>query len=74
MTMPGGGGSERQIFTYYFTDDFLQFTAEGYIKSPTGTFEVLVEKSTDLTQWLPVMVQNTATADSKAFYRLRIQK
>ncbi len=68
------GSEYRQIFSYYFTEDFLQVTADGYLRGPSGTFEVLVEKSTDLTQWLPVMVQSTATSDTRAFYRLRIQK
>ena len=65
---------ERQVFSYYLVEDFIEITADGYLKGPTGTFEVLVEKSTDLAQWQPVMVQNTASADVRAFYRLRIQK
>jgi len=63
-----------QVYSYYFTDDFVQITADGYLRGPTGTFEILVEKSTDLSHWLPVMVQNTASADSSAFFRLRIHK
>lgn len=64
----------RQVYSYFLTEDFLEITADGYLKGPSGTFEVVVEKSTDLTQWLPVVVQNTASSDTRAFYRLRIQK
>jgi hypothetical protein len=67
-------GQSRAAVSYFITEDFVEVTAEGYLKGPTGTFEVLVEKSTDLVSWTPVMVQNTVIADSRAFYRLRIQK
>jgi hypothetical protein len=67
-------GEHRAALSYFITEDFLEVTADGYLKGPTGTFEVLVEKSTDLLSWAPVMVQNTVTADTRAFYRLRIQK
>ena len=76
VTMIGNGspGDYQRVFSYYFTEDFLEITADGYLKGPSGMFEVLVEKSTNLAQWLPVMVQNTASSDARAFYRLRIQK
>jgi hypothetical protein len=67
-------GQSRAAFSYFITEDFLEVTEDGYLHGPTGTFEVLVEKSTDLVSWAPVMVQNTVTADTRAFYRLRIQK
>jgi hypothetical protein len=64
----------RNFFTYYLNEDFLQVTANGYLQGPPGSYEVLVEKSNNLTNWSPVMVQATATAETRAFYRLRIQK
>jgi hypothetical protein len=62
-----------QLISYYFTDDFFVVPDTGYIRGPTGSFEIAVEKSVDLTAWCPVVVYNTGS-DQKAFYRLRIQK
>lgn len=68
------GHEYRQALSYYITDDVLQVTANGYLKTPPGTYSVLVEKSTDLARWFPVTVQSTATSDTSAFYRIRIYK
>jgi hypothetical protein len=65
--------SYSQLISYYFTDDCFVVPDTGYIQGPTGSFEIAVEKSVDLTAWSPVVVYNTAS-DQKAFYRLRIQK
>jgi hypothetical protein len=62
-----------ELISYYFTDDFFAVPDTGYIQGPTGSFEIAVEKSTDLGAWSPVVVYNTGS-DQKAFYRLRIQK
>ena len=62
-----------QLISYYFTDDFFAVPDTGYISGPTGSFEIAVEKSVDLTAWAPVVVYNTGS-DQKAFYRLRINK
>lgn len=61
------------IFSYYFTDELLVLPTTGYIRGPTGSFEIAVEKSGDLTNWTTVAVQNTGS-DSVAFYRLRLTK
>ncbi|MBI5388287.1 MAG: hypothetical protein HZA90_26785 [Verrucomicrobia bacterium] len=61
------------ICTYYITDDFTLFPQTGLLLGPTGTFEVSVLKSVDLSNWFPVMVQ-PVTADQKAFYRLRLAR
>ena len=65
--------SGSQLISYYFTDEFFAVPGTGYIQGPTGSFEVAVEKSPDLSAWSPVVVYNTGS-DQKAFYRLRIGK
>ena len=62
-----------QLISYYFTDDFFVVPETGYIRGPTGSFEIAVEKSVDLTAWCPVVVYAMAS-DQKAFYRLRMVK
>jgi hypothetical protein len=61
------------IFSYYFTDDMLVLPDTGYIRGPSGSFEIAIEKSANLTNWTTVAVQNTGS-DTAAFYRLRITK
>ena len=62
-----------QLISYYFTDDFFAMPDTGYISGPTGSFEIAVEKSVDMSAWSPVVVYNTGS-DQKAFYRLRLNK
>ena len=50
------------VYSYYFTEDFLVMPETGFLQGPTGAFEISVEKSGDLTNWFPVMVQNTSDA------------
>ena len=69
----GKGQIAPMIVSFYATEDFLVVPDLGLLRSPTGNFEITVEKSVDLANWFPVIVQN-ATSDQKAFYRLRIQK
>jgi hypothetical protein len=43
------------------------------IQGPTGAFQIAVEKSINLTNWSPTILQDVRD-DQKAFYRLRITK
>lgn len=61
------------VYSYYFTEDFLVAPEFGFLQGPSGAFEIAVEKSVDLTNWFPVMLQNTSN-DQKAFYRLRLTR
>jgi hypothetical protein len=65
--------SSVSVVTYYDTEGFLVLPEQGLLRGPTGAFEISVEKSVDLTNWTPVMVQTTA-ADQKAFYRLKLSR
>lgn len=65
--------SRSAVYSYYFTEDFLVVPELGLLQGGPGTFEITIQKSIDLTNWFPVVVQNTST-DTKAFYRLRIFK
>lgn len=59
--------------SYYFIEDFLTVPELGFLQGPTGSFEITVEKSGDLTNWTPVIIQPTAN-DQKAFYRLKLSR
>ena len=61
------------VYSYYFTEDFLVVPDFGFLQGPTGAFEITVQRSADLTNWFPVMVQNTSN-DQKAFYRLKLAR
>ncbi len=61
------------IYSYYFIEDFLALPGLGLLQGPTGNFELSVEKTTDLSNWFPVIVQNTSS-DQKAFYRIRLRR
>jgi hypothetical protein len=56
------------IYSFYLTDDSLALPS-GVLQGSTGSFVITVEKSTNLTNWSPVMVQATG-ADQSAFYKL----
>src|SRR5205807_3884166 len=60
------------LFSYYATD---QAAAQdnGIVATPTGHFEVTVEKSTNLTNWYPAIIKSLSE-DSSAFFRLKISK
>ena len=59
--------------SYTFAEDFVAFPELGYLQTPTGDFEIVVEKTTNLTNWFPVLSHNT-TSDQRAYYRFRIAK
>jgi len=67
------GEQFSQLISYYFTDDFFVVPPSGFLSGPTGSFEIVVDKSVDSTNWYPAVVNRTSS-DQKAFYRLRIGK
>jgi hypothetical protein len=66
-------GQDSLIFSYALTDEAQSLPQGLGIQSPTGLFQFEVEKSTNLTNWVPVVIQ-TLREDQKAYYRLRITK
>ena len=60
------------VVSYYFTDEAAVIPELG-LQGPTGSFEIVIEKSVSLTNWLPVVNHNTSS-DEKAFYRFRISR
>ncbi|MEN9572658.1 MAG: hypothetical protein RL514_513 [Verrucomicrobiota bacterium] len=66
-------GTEAGIFSYAMTEDAQIAPAGVAIQSPTGQFHLEVERSTNLTNWSPAVIQSLVE-DQKAFYRLRITK
>ncbi len=67
------GGAEPMVVSYFITDDFLKIPEFGLLQGPTGTFEIAVEKSVDLTNWFPVVVDRTESVQ-KEFFRLRLSR
>lgn len=60
------------IVSYYFTDNFTSIPT-GVVQGGTGSFMVSVEKSSNLIDWSPVILQPMSD-DQKAFYRLKFSK
>jgi hypothetical protein len=61
------------VYTYYITEDFMSEPNTGLLQGPTGNFQLSVEKSLDLTNWFPSVLQRTSD-DQKAFYRLGLSR
>ena len=61
------------VICYYFTEDALVLPQAKVIQGPTGSFEIAIEKSYDLTNWFPVVAHNSVS-DQKAFFKLRISR
>lgn len=61
------------VICYYFTEDSLVLPQAKVIQGPTGSFEIAIEKSYDLTNWFPVVAHNSFS-DQKAFFKLRIDR
>jgi hypothetical protein len=61
-----------KFISYFIAENGFALPNQRFIVGPSGSFIITVEKSFDLSTWLPVLVQSTSD-DSKAFYRLRIQ-
>jgi len=59
------------IVSYYFTDEVLQMPPAGLLHTPAPTLEINIEKSYNLTNWIPTGAFNTE-AENGALYRLRI--
>jgi hypothetical protein len=65
--------SDSVIVPYFFTDELLQLPSSGFLRTPAPALEVNVEKSYNLTNWVPTAAFNTE-AEAGAFYRLRMLK
>lgn len=61
------------IFSYYLTESATVVPQAGVLQGPTGGFQLAVEKSVNLSNWFPTVLQSL-NSDQKAFYRLRIAK
>lgn len=61
------------VVSFYFTDEALQLPDGLAVQAPTGDYTVTVEKSLNLTNWFPSVIQS-ATSAEKAFYRLKISR
>ena len=68
-----GYANSQTIFSYCFSDDAVTLPNLGIIKGPIGTFEIVVQKSLDLTNWVPV-VEHITSDFPNAYYRVRIQQ
>ena len=66
-------GTDSLVCSFVITEE-AQLVPQGVaVQSPTGVFQLEVEKSTNLTSWMPAVIQ-TLREDQKAYYRLRITK
>lgn len=61
------------LVPYYFIEEAVVLPEQKLLMGPVGSFEILVEKSADLTNWIPVIAHTTAI-DQKQFYRMRLTR
>ena len=61
------------LVSYVLTEQVQSLPQQSVLQGPTGNFRVLVEKSTNLTNWIPSAIIDLRD-DQKAFYRFRISK
>jgi len=62
-----------KFISYFIAEDGFTLPDQRAIAGPSGSFAIIVDKSSDLNTWSPVLLQNTSDP-AKAFYRLRIQR
>lgn len=72
VTLSNRLGSRSALATVAETDESV-LVPQGIIQGPTGAFQIAVEKSSNLINWTPAILQDIRE-DQKAFYRLRIAK
>ena len=66
-------GTDSYIYTYALTEDARMVPQGVIVQSGTGAFQLELEKSLNLTNWTPAVIQSLRE-DQKAYYRLRITK
>jgi hypothetical protein len=73
LTFSGQSSSDPNVVSFVLTEE-AQIVPQGLtVQAPSGGFHLEVEKSANLTNWAPVVIQNLK-GDQKAYYRLRITK
>jgi hypothetical protein len=68
-----GQPNEAYTLPYYIADQAVVLPDQAALQSPTGNFEVQLQKSSDLANWYPSVVL-PASGAVKAFYRIEISK
>lgn len=63
------------IFVYSLSSDFVDLASSGYIQNTVGSLELVIENSSDLINWSPLIVKeiNSQTA-GREFYRIRVSQ
>ncbi|MEQ2006630.1 MAG: hypothetical protein ABMA26_07525 [Limisphaerales bacterium] len=75
ITLTGtvGSGQLSAVYSYFISDGYSVVPQAAGIQAPVGAFQIAVEKSVNLTNWSPAILQDIRD-DQKAYYRLRITK
>lgn len=65
----------KQFITYSLSDDFINLGESGYLQNSSGQVELVVEKSTDLMSWSPLIAKQVETiTGQKEFFRIRMAR
>ena len=62
-----------EMYPYLFTENAVALPELKLLQGPSGNFQIGVDRSVDLTNWVPVIIHNTSD-EQQAFYRLRLTK
>jgi hypothetical protein len=66
-----GGG----VFVYSLSSDFVDMAPSGYIQNTVGSLELVIENSSDLINWSPLIVKEINSQTSgREFYRIRVSQ
>jgi len=63
----------NKLITYSISDQAVILPTGSTLQAPPGILSVALEKSSNLTNWSP-MIEQTTVSDSPTFYRMRIRK
>ncbi len=62
-----------KFISYFMAENAVALPGQGVLIGPSGSFAITVDKSSELKNWSPVIMQTTSDS-AQAFYRLRIQR
>lgn len=75
LGVPEAGVQGAGIFVYSLSSDFVDMASSGYIQNTVGSLELVIENSSDLINWSPLIVKEINSQTSgREFYRIRVSQ
>ena len=75
LGVPEAGVQGAGVFVYSLSSDFVDLASSGYIQNTVGSLELVIENSSDLINWSPLIVKEINSQTSgREFYRIRVSQ